>query len=309
MQIDEVVWQVINQGPCSFRIKTLTQNFCRNEHNVTGLCTRSSCPLANSQYATIIENQGVCYLYLKTAERCHTPNKMWEKIPLDKCYAKALTQIDENLQYWNKFMVHKCKQRLTKLRQMLNRIRKLKLKGMPELVPIKKKTERREKIREKKAEIAANVETQIEQELLERLKEGIYGDIYNYNKKAFDKVVGPQEMESEDESTKEMDLDSENENFDDSEFIYDANDLEDENEEASEGMIEEDTLQDMEDFMGSEPAENITKDLKKRKGYPLEGNMYGNDATKKKKIQKPRVEIEYEEATGKETMKETNTEW
>lgn len=72
---------------------------------------------------------------------------------------------------------------------MLIRIRKMKLKGVKELIPIKKKAERRDKIREQKAEIAANLEDAIEKELIERLKNGVYNDIVNYNVKAFNKVL------------------------------------------------------------------------------------------------------------------------
>lgn len=35
---------------------------------------------------------------MKTAERAHTPAKMWQRIRLKKNYAEALTQIDEHLQ-------------------------------------------------------------------------------------------------------------------------------------------------------------------------------------------------------------------
>lgn len=286
MQIDEVVWQIINHGHCSYKIITATQNFCRNEYNATGLCTRSSCPLANSNYATILEKKGVCYLNIKTAERCHMPNKAWEVIRLDKSYAKALEQIDEHLQYWPKFLIHKCKQRLTKLRQMLNRIRRLKLKGLAEITPIKKKTERREKIREKKAEIAANLETAIEQELLARLKEGTYGEIYNYNPSVFAKMMDDQEVDVEGEEESE-------ESIDDPEFIYDANEIDDE---EDDGEVElnvtketSNTLEDIEDAF--KPVKNSKGLLDKRKGTKAGGKKFGEIL--KKKV-KPTVEVEHE---------------
>ena len=136
---------------------------------------------------------------MKTAERAHLPNQLWEKIRLDKSYQKSLEQIDQQLIYWSPFIIHKCKQRLTKLRQMIIQMRKLKLQGKEELVPIKKKAEKRDRIREAKALIAANIEQKIEQELMERLKTGVYKDIYNYNPKVFNKLVGREQEEENEE--------------------------------------------------------------------------------------------------------------
>lgn len=94
------------------------------------------------------------------------------------------------LQHWNKFQVHKCKQRLTKLTEMLQRMRKLKLKSKERFSVIKQKAERRDKVRMEKAETVARVERTIEKELLDRLKMGTYGELYedlvNLNKNAFE---------------------------------------------------------------------------------------------------------------------------
>lgn len=81
MQNDAVIWDILNTQFCSFKSKVAKEHtFCQNPYNVSGLCLKSACPLANSRYATIREHEGVCYLYMKTIERAHTPKHLWEKI-------------------------------------------------------------------------------------------------------------------------------------------------------------------------------------------------------------------------------------
>ena len=195
MQNDEVIWGVIGINHCSYRTSTDSENFCRNPYNVTGLCNRRSCPLANSRYATIIEKEGVCYLYKKVPERAHTPKNLWERVKLLQNYEKALEQIQSHLEFWPGFLIHKNKQRFTKIVQYIIRKKKIEKHADTKIVIVKKKTERREQQREEHAERAAQIEIAIEKELFDRLKNGTYEDIYNYPPKLYNKWLDENEVE------------------------------------------------------------------------------------------------------------------
>ena len=169
---DELIWQLIGHGHCSFKSQVGRERaFCRNEFNVNGLCCRSSCPLANSRYATVREVGGRAFLFMKTIERAHSPRNLWERVALPKDYAAALAAIDAQLAYWPNFLVHKNKQRLTKIVQYLIRMRKLTKVVQPQLVPYSHKEERRDRKNEDKALKAAKLDSAIEKELLARLKQ------------------------------------------------------------------------------------------------------------------------------------------
>ena len=344
MQHDEMIWQVINNQFCSFKTtiggaKSEKRDFCRHPYSVTGLCNRSSCPLANSRYATVREENGKVSLYLKTVERAHSPKNLWERITLSRNYTKALAQLDEHLAYWPKNLIHRNKQRLTKIHQYLIRMRKLKLKELAgkkaKMVGINRKIDQREERREKKALVAAKIENNIEKELLERLSRGVYGDLYNYPEAPFVKALESAGKAEEEEKEEEMESEEEEEleedgrmeyveDFDDDEEEYD--DMEDmeyagegqwqqrsdesEEEESDEDESEdEDSDENSEEGSGSDESSDEEGSGKRpRKRRPKDDD----DAAAKKKRKgkkdaarpRKRIEIEYEEEHEDEQVQE-----
>lgn len=291
MSSDHVIWQVINGSFCSFKVRPgKGQDFCRNEYNVTGLCNRSSCPLANAQYATVKNVEGKLYLYMKTAERAHMPKNMWERVKLLRNYTKALNLIDKLLPYWDKELIHRCKQRLTRLTQVAITERRLALtEEERHYVGIKPKVKRREENRERKALVAAKIEKAIEKELLERLKSGAYGDKpLNVDEKIWQKVLGKVDQEEEEQFDEDDDVELvSGDESDVGEVEYVEDDGEDE-------MVD---MEDLEKWLGLEGSASESE----------ESSDEGDDdddesATKKRKApqaksdrkRRPHVEIEYE---------------
>jgi protein MAK16 len=313
MSSDEIVWQVINQQFCSFKLKLSSkeQNFCRNEFNLTGFCNRQSCPLANSRYATVRPDPetGALCLFIKSPERTHLPSKWWEKINLPNNYEKALAAVDDKLQYWPRFYIHKCKQRLTRLTQV--RIRQSRIlkeetrlgeKNVSRLAP---KVRRREETRERKAESAAKVEREIERELMERLTSGAYGDRpINIDEGLWKKVLrGLERKERGDELVDEEELEDEVEEEAEVEYVSDLDESEDELEREMEDFDDwldgespdeedDDDDQDTEESDGEDKSEASVEDEDAEAGRKRK--RLAKQPTKPQKKPRGRVEIEYE---------------
>ena len=313
MQSDDMIWQVINHQFCSVKTtigKALSekQHFCRHPYSVTGFCNRTSCPLANSKYATLREENGRVNLYIKTVERAHSPKNMWEKIYLSRNYTKALAQIDEHLQYFPKILIHRNKQRLTKIHQYLIRMRKIELKvrsgRKAKMVSIHRKVEQREERRERKALVAANIETVLEKELTERLAKGAYGDIYNFPESPYQKAL--QSVEDKEEETEAL-SDEEYEEEDEMDGVLEY--VEDLDSEEEEELEEDEDIEDVADYLGdgqwgTHRDEDDDDDEERRKGGDDDDNDDQDSSERKstrsvKKAKKtrrgPRIEIEYEE--------------
>lgn len=288
-----MIWNVINHQFCSFQTtleKALSDKtrFCKHPYSVTGLCNRTSCPLANSRYATIREEKGKINLYIKTVERAHSPKNLWERIQLSRNYTKALAQLDQHLEYFPKVLVHRNKQRLTKIHQYLIRMRKIELRvrsgRKAKVVGVHRKIEQREERRERKALIAAKIETTLEKELTERLAKGAYGDIYNFPEapyqKALQKIAQGQQDDDDDQEATEMESEEEEEEMDeDSAMVEYVEDFESEEEE-------------MADLDGMEYLGNGQWGRQESDGDESEEDS--KDQKKKPSRRRPRIEIEYE---------------
>lgn len=290
---DELVWHMICHGYCSYRMKALPNNMCRNPYNLTGLCSHMNCPLANSRYATVLEENGKLYLMTKTIERSHMPSKMWEKDELSADLKKAMEQISNKLAYWPNHIVAKCKARYVKLTQMLIRMRRIELRPQMAIERYHKKSERRDAARALKAESAAMIEQQIKKELFSRLLKGTYPtEMIDLDKGVKDLVakhlqgtLPTEEQQRERAERQQAELEDEIDGAMATEYVegdYES-DVEDADTAAAAAAASR-GVPDLEDLVPSAKKRRTTEaaaGAAKKRGAP-------------KKPRRPRVEIEYE---------------
>lgn len=219
------------------------------------------------------------------------PNKLWERVKLPRNYEKALEIIDKHLMYWPKLLVHKTKQRLTKMTQMRIRMRKLTLKTREKIMTTPRKEKKREARREEKAEKAAVLEKSIEKELLERLKKGVYGDIYNYPVDKYNEILDK-------EVVKDTVSDYEEEEEPMIEYVEGYEELEEEEDMEDFGGFEfrEAEMNDDADEMDDDIEETLV--VKRKKGRKDSAQKLDKEhGAKLKKKAKVLVEVEHEDTS------------
>jgi protein MAK16 len=242
------------------------------------------------------------------------PSKWWEKIKLSKNYQQALQQIEERLQYFPKFLLHKCKQRLTRLVQVATRMRRIAAeearlgeKLVPKMAP---KIKHREEARERKALAAAKLERTIERELLERLRQGAYGDMpLNCNANIWKKVLNALEAEGEGVRDKDMDKGIEDEEAESEEEL--ENEMEEEDEEED-GAVEyvsdfdesDEELADIEDWLGSEEEDDEEEDDEEDSEEDVKKKTKAGDKRKRGRAVKPKARKRKEMETEHEMDRE-----
>ena len=230
---------------------------------------------------------------------------------LSRNYAEALAKVTEELAFWPSFLVHKNKQRLTKIHQMLIRMRKLKREeGETLMETVNKKDERRERTREAKALRAAQLERSIEQELVQRLQHGTYGEIYNFPQAAYEKALSHAEAEMEDEQLEDDDddggdgLDAQRTEFFEGDVSDDDDD--DDDEEALEDFWQEPVKPAA---AAKTAAAAVKPPVAKRKRSDDDASTgAASGASKRRGVSKPRrpqgpfIEIEYETEQGEKML-------
>eukprot|EP00771_Trimastix_marina_P001149 gnl/Trimastix_PCT/2198.p1 GENE.gnl/Trimastix_PCT/2198~~gnl/Trimastix_PCT/2198.p1 ORF type:complete len:299 (+),score=121.85 gnl/Trimastix_PCT/2198:71-967(+) len=260
MQHDDVIWSCINRGFCSFKVKMEQNTYCRNKYNITGLCRRTSCPLANSRYCTVLDDPktGKIYLVMKTIERAAFPSRLWEYVPLPDNRKQAKEFIQEQLLFWPKFLRVNAVRRFRRIKQVHSTMRKLALKEeTADMVEIDhRKEEKRLRGKERKALRRAQVRSVIEKELLERLNRGEYPQS-NFPLDVWEKL-----MESHGEADAEpeaVDIDPNELEDAEAEGAGDARkrerEVEEEDEESEDEFVEAFEGFDMEDMGGEDDDE------------------------------------------------------